>query len=108
MVLFRVKDRIDFDYELVSEVASEPLPSRLVKPKSITPHRRQTEDKFDRSIETFIPSGLAKELQHIVANELAKYPAPIQAAAMVVSGRPLYGSKAYVGSAGASEERRGK
>ena len=27
MVLFRVKDRIDFDYELVSEVASEPLPS---------------------------------------------------------------------------------
>ena len=24
MVLFRVKDRIDFDYELVSEVASEP------------------------------------------------------------------------------------
>lgn len=108
MVLFRVKDRIDFDYELVSEVASEPLPSRLVKPKSIAPHLAdKLKYKSDGSIETFIQADWQKELQHIVANELAKYPAPIQAAAMVVK-RQSGEVKAYVGSADyASEERKG-
>ena len=108
MVLLRVKDRIDFDYELVSEVASEPLPSRLVKPKSIAPHLAdRLSKKSVGSIETFIQADWQKELQHIVANELAKYPAPIQAAAMVVE-RQSGEVKAYVGSADySSEERKG-
>jgi penicillin-binding protein 1C len=108
MVLFRVKDRIDFDYELVSEVASEPLPSRLVKPSSIAPHLAdKLIEKSDRTIETFIQADWQKQLQHIVANELAKYPAPIQAAAMVVE-RQSGEVKAYVASADyASENRKG-
>lgn len=108
MVLFRVKDRIDFDYELVSEVAFEPLPSRLVKPSSIAPHLAdKLIEKSDGSIETFIQADWQKQLQHIVTNELAKYPVPIQAAAMVVE-RQSGEVKAYVGSADyASEERKG-
>ena len=108
MVILRVKDRIDFDYELVSEVASEPLPSRLVKPSSIAPHLAdKLIRKSDGSIETFIQADWQKQLQHIVINELAKYPAPIQAAAMVVE-RQTGQVKAYVGSADyASEERKG-
>ena len=108
LVLFRVKDRIDFDYELVSEVASEPLPSRLIKPTSIAPHLAdRLREKSDGSIETFIQADWQKQLQHIVASELAKYPAPIQAAAMVVE-RQSGDVKAYVGSADyASEERKG-
>ena len=85
MVILRVKDRIDFDYELVSEVASEPLPSRLVKPKSIAPHLAdKLSEKSDGSIETFIQAEWQKQVQHLVVSELAKYPAPIQAAAMIV------------------------
>ena len=108
MVLFRVKDRIDFDYELVGEVASEPLPSRLVKPKSIVPHLADRLSKeSEGSIETFIQADWQKQLQHIVTNELAKYPAPIQAAAMVVE-RKSGEVKAYVASADyESEERKG-
>ena len=108
MVLFRVKDRINFDYELVSEVASEPLPSRLVKPKSIAPHLAdRLSENSDGVIKTFIQADWQKQLQHIVTNELAKYPALIQAAAMVVE-RQSGEVKAYVGSADyASEERKG-
>ena len=108
MVLFRVKDRIDFDYELLSEIASEPLPSRLVKPKSIAPHLAdKLIEKSDGSIETFIQAHWQKQLQHIVANELAKYPAPIQAAAMVVERQSGH-VKAYIGSSDyTSEERKG-
>ena len=108
MVLFRVKDRIDFDYELLSEIASEPLPSRLVKPKSIAPHLAdKLIEKSDGSIETFIQADWQKQLQHIVANELAKYPAPIQAAAMVVERQSGH-VKAYIGSSDyTSEERKG-
>ena len=108
MVLFRVKDRIDFDYELVSEVASEPLPSRLVKPKSIAPHLAdKLSEKSDGSVETFIRAEWQKQVQHLVVSELAKYSAPIQAAAMVVE-RQSGKVKAYVGSADyASENRKG-
>jgi len=108
MVLFRVKDRIDFDYELLSEIASEPLPSRLVKPKSIAPHLAdKLIEKSDGSIETFIQADWQKQVQHIVANELAKYPSPIQAAAMVVERQSGH-VKAYIGSSDyTSEERKG-
>jgi penicillin-binding protein 1C len=108
MVLFRVKDRIDFDYELLSEIASEPLPSRLVKPISIAPHLAdKLIEKSDGSIETFIQADWQKQLQHIVANELVKYPAPIQAAAMVVERQSGH-VKAYIGSSDyTSEERKG-
>ena len=108
MVLFRVKDRIDFDYELLSEIASEPLPSRLVKPKSIAPHLAdKLIENSDGSIETFIQADWQKQLQHLVASELAKYPAPIQAAAIVVERQTGY-VKAYIGSSDyASEERKG-
>ena len=108
MVLFRVKDRIDFDYELVSEVALEPLPSRLVKPKSIAPHLAyRLSEKSVGSIDTFIQADWQKQVQHLVASELAKYSAPIQAAAIVVE-RQSGEVKAYVGSADyASEERKG-
>jgi penicillin-binding protein 1C len=108
MVILRVKDRIDFDYELVSEVASEPLPSRLVKPKSIAPHLAdKLSEKSDGSIETFIQAEWQKQVQHLVVSELAKYSAPIQAAAMVVE-RQSGKVKAYVGSADyASEDRKG-
>ena len=108
MVILRVKDRIDFDYELVSEVASEPLPSRLVKPKSIAPHLAdKLSEKSDGSIETFIQAEWQKQVQHLVVSELAKYSAPIQAAAMVVE-RQSGKVKAYVASADyASEERKG-
>ena len=108
MVLLRVKDRIDFDYELVSEVVSEPLPSRLVKPKSIAPHLAdKLIEKSGGSIETSIQADWQKQVQHIVANELAKYPPPIQAAAMVVE-RHTGHVKAYIGSADyTSGERKG-
>jgi penicillin-binding protein 1C len=108
MVILRVKDRIDFDYELVSEVASEPLPSRLVKPKSIAPHLAdKLSEKSDGSVETFIRAEWQKQVQHLVVSELAKYSAPIQAAAMVVE-RQSGKVKAYVGSADyASEDRKG-
>ncbi|MED7679093.1 hypothetical protein GN286_14280 [Rhodobacteraceae bacterium IMCC15231] len=108
MVLYRVKDRINFDYELVSEVASEPLPSRLIKPQSIAPHLAdKLRKESNGSLETFIEANWQKQLQYIVSSQVAKYPAPIQAAAVVVN-RHNGQVKAYIGSSDyTSVERKG-
>lgn len=98
-VLNKVKDRLNFDNEIASEVGDEPLPTRLLKPKSIAPHLADYIAKIDTNIQTTTLSvEWQKVIQRILQSEIKKYPKPIQAAAIVVE-RQTGSLRAYVGSA---------
>ena len=107
-VLDKVKDRLKFDTNIASEVSNEPLPSRLLKPKSIAPHLADYITKIGTNIQTTpISVEWQKLIQRILHSEIKKYPEPIQAAAIVVE-RQTGSVRAYVGSANYhSQERKG-
>ena len=104
-VLERVHNKLSVSSDaLISEVTAEPLPSRLIKPKSIAPHLA---DKSEGSSLTTISAEWQRRAQDIVTAEVEKYSAPIQAAALVVERKTGY-VKAYIGSADyASKTRKG-
>ena len=99
LVLTKIKDRLNLDESVFSEVVSEPLPVRLLRPKSIAPHLA---DRFSKSGEkvgkTSINANWQKQVHRILESEIQKYPEPVQTAAIVVE-RKTGLVKAYVGSA---------
>jgi penicillin-binding protein 1C len=98
-VLMQVKERMAIDDDLVLEVLDEPLPFRLSKPTSITPHLAdRLISQPVGSIKTTIDVNWQKEVTDILAAETSKLPSPIQSAAMVIE-RKSGMVKAYVGSA---------
>ena len=107
-VLKKVQGRLGIDGDALNEAIVEQLPARLVKPASYAPHLA---DRLTGSTlhgnKTTINEEWQKQVQNIVETKIQKFPAPIQAAALVVE-RQTGNVKAYVGSSEyGSKERKG-
>ncbi len=107
-VLKKVQGRLSIDDGALNEALMEQLPARLVKPKSYAPHLA---DRLAGSTlpgnKTTINEEWQKQVQNIVEAKIQNFPAPIQAAALIVERR-TGNVKAYVGSSEyRSKERKG-
>ena len=107
-VLKKVQGRLSIDDGALNEALMEQLPARLVKPKSYAPHLA---DRLTGSTlpgnKTTINEEWQKQVQSIVEANTQNFPAPIQAAALIVERRTGH-VKAYVGSSEyKSKERKG-
>ncbi|MDA9059240.1 transglycosylase domain-containing protein [Planktomarina temperata] len=107
-VLKKVQGRLSIGDGALNEALMEQLPARLVKPKSYAPHLA---DRLTGSTlpgnKTTINEEWQKQVQSIVEAKIQNFPAPIQAAALVVERRTGH-VKAYVGSSEyKSKERKG-
>ena len=107
-VLKKVQGRLSIGDGALNEALMEKLPARLVKPKSYAPHLA---DRLTGSTlpgnKTTINEEWQKQVQSIVEAKIQNFPAPIQAAALVVERR-TGNVKAYVGSSEyKSKERKG-
>ncbi len=108
VVLQKVQAKLKINDTELREALSEQLPARLAKPRSYAPHLadRRTGSKNSHT-NTSINAEWQKQVQSIIETEIQKFPAPIQAAALVVE-RKTGQIKAYVGSSGyGSKERKG-
>ena len=97
-VLEIIKDRIGLDPKSLEELKKEPLPVRLSKAKSISPHladRLTTEEQT--SFQTTIDPTWQRELVSILKNSAKHFEKPINLAALVVERRTGR-VKAYAGS----------
>ena len=107
-VLNKVQGRLNIDDDALNEALVEQLPARLVKPTSYAPHLA---DRLAGSTlpgnKTTINEEWQKQVQNIVEAKIQNFPAPIQAAALIVERR-TGNVKAYVGSSEyRSKERKG-
>ena len=107
-VLKKVQGRLSIGDGALNEALMEQLPARLVKPKSYAPHLA---DRLTGSTlpgnKTTINEEWQKQVQNIVEAKIQNFPAPIQAAALIVERRTGH-VKAYVGSSEyKSKERKG-
>ena len=107
-VLKKVQGRLSIGDGALNEALMEQLPARLVKPKSYAPHLA---DRLTGSTlpgnKTTINEEWQKQVQSIVEAKIQNFPAPIQAAALVVERR-TGNVKAYIGSSEyKSKERKG-
>jgi len=76
----------------------EQLPARLVKPASYAPHLADRLTGFIlQGNNTTIDEEWQKQVQNILETKIQEFPAPIQAAALVVE-RQTGNVKAYIGS----------
>ena len=108
VILQKVQNRLDINDEALNEALLEQLPARLVRPTSYAPHLADRISGFKPHIgRTTINQEWQKQVQNIIETEIHKFPAPIQAAALVVE-RQTGRVKAYVGSSEyGSSERKG-
>ena len=107
-VLNKVQGRLNIDDNALNEALVEQLPARLVKPPSYAPHLADRLTGFIlRGNNTTIDEEWQKQVQNILETKIQEFPAPIQAAALVVE-RQTGNVKAYIGSNEyGSKERKG-
>lgn len=107
-VLNKVQGRLNIDDDALNEALVEQLPARLVKPASYAPHLADRLTGFIfQGNNTTIDEEWQKQVQNIVETKIQEFPAPIQAAALVVE-RQTGNVKAYIGSNEyGSKERKG-
>jgi penicillin-binding protein 1C len=107
-VLNKVHGRLNIDDNALNEALVEQLPARLVKPPSYAPHLADRLTGFIlRGNNTTIDEEWQKQVQNILETKIQEFPAPIQAAALVVE-RQTGNVKAYIGSNEyGSKERKG-
>ena len=107
-VLNKVQGRLNIDDNALNEALVEQLPARLVKPASYAPHLADRLTGFIlRGNNTTIDEEWQKQVQNILETKIQEFPAPIQAAALVVE-RQTGNVKAYIGSNEyGSKERKG-
>mgnify|MGYP001180067104 FL=1 len=97
-VLEVIKDRIGLDPKKLEELKKEPLPVRLSKTKSISPHLAdRLHTKAQTSFKTTINPSWQRELLSILRTSAKSFEKPINLAALVVERRSGL-VKAYVGS----------
>ena len=97
-VLERVANELNLKGNALTEAKSDPLPSRLAKPTSVSLHlgdRLSVEGEL--SVSTTIDSNWQKDVTRILSESVIRQPAPINGAAMVIE-RKTGLVKAYVGS----------
>ena len=107
-VLNKVQGRLNIDDDALNEALVEQLPARLVKPASYAPHLADRLTGFIlQGNNTTIDEEWQKQVQNILETKIQEFPAPIQAAALVVE-RQTGNVKAYIGSNEyGSKERKG-
>ena len=107
-VLEVIKDRIGLDPKKLEELKKEPLPVRLSKAKSISPHLAdRLNSKEQTSFQTTINPTWQRELQSILNTSATSFEKPINLAALVVERRSGL-VKAYAGSSSYIDvERKG-
>ena len=107
-VLEVIKDRIGLDPKKLEELKKEPLPVRLSKTKSISPHLAdRLHTKAQTSFKTTINPSWQRELLSILRTSAKSFEKPINLAALVVERRSGL-VKAYVGSSSYMDlERKG-
>ena len=107
-VLNKVQGRLNIDDNALNEALVEQLPARLVKPASYAPHLADRLTGFIlQGNNTTIDEEWQKQVQNILETKIQEFPAPIQAAALVVE-RQTGNVKAYIGSNEyGSKERKG-
>ena len=107
-VLNKVQGRLNIDDNALNEALVEQLPARLVKPASYAPHLADRLTGFIlRGNNTTIDEEWQKQVQNILETKIQEFPAPIQAATLVVE-RQTGNVKAYIGSNEyGSKERKG-
>lgn len=107
-VLEVIKDRIGLDPKKLEELKKEPLPVRLSKAKSISPHLAdRLHSKEQTSFQTTINPTWQRELRSILNTSATSFKKPINLAALVVERRSGL-VKAYAGSSSYIDvERKG-
>ena len=107
-VLEVIKDRIGLDPKKLEELKKEPLPVRLSKAKSISPHLAdRLNSKEQTSFQTTINPTWQRELRSILNTSATSFEKPINLAALVVERRSGL-VKAYAGSSSYIDiERKG-
>ena len=107
-VLKKVQGRLSVDDDALNEALVEKLPARLVKPASYAPHLADRLTGFTlQGNKTTINEEWQRQVQNILETKIQNFPAPIQAAALVVE-RQTGNVKAYIGSNEyGSKERKG-
>ncbi|AII86790.1 transglycosylase domain-containing protein [Planktomarina temperata] len=107
-VLNKIQGRLNIDDDAFNEALVEQLPARLIKPASYAPHLADRLTGFIlQGNNTTIDEEWQKQVQNILETKIQEFPAPIQAAALIVERR-TGNVKAYVGSSEyRSEERKG-
>ena len=107
-VLEVIKDRIGLDPKKLEELKKEPLPVRLSKAKSISPHLAdRLHSKEQTSFQTTINPNWQRELRSILNTSSTSFEKPINLAALVVERRSGL-VKAYAGSSSYIDvERKG-
>ena len=107
-VLEVIKDRIGLDPKKLEELKKEPLPVRLSKVKSISPHLAdRLHSKEQTSFQTTINPTWQRELRSILNTSATSFEKPINLAALVVERRSGL-VKAYAGSSSYIDvERKG-
>ena len=107
-VLEVIKDRIGLDPKKLEELKKEPLPVRLSKAKSISPHLAdRLHSKEQTSFQTTINPTWQRELRSILNTSATSFEKPINLAALVVERRSGL-VKAYAGSSSYIDvERKG-
>ena len=107
-VLEVIKDRIGLDPKKLEELKKEPLPVRLSKAKSISPHLAdRLHSKEQTSFQTTINPTWQRELRSILNTSATSFEKPINLAALVVERRNGL-VKAYAGSSSYIDvERKG-
>ena len=107
-VLEVIKDRIGLDPKKLEELKKEPLPVRLSKAKSISPHLAdRLHSKEQTSFQTTINPTWQREILSILNTSATSFEKPINLAALVVERRSGL-VKAYAGSSSYIDvERKG-
>ena len=107
-VLEVIKDRIGLDPKKLEELKKEPLPVRLLKAKSISPHLADRLHSIEQtSFQTTINPTWQRELRSILNTSATSFEKPINLAALVVERRSGL-VKAYAGSSSYIDvERKG-
>ena len=107
-VLEVIKDRIGLDPKKLEELKKEPLPVRLSKANSISPHLAdRLHSKEQTSFQTTINPTWQRELRSILNTSATSFEKPINLAALVVERRSGL-VKAYAGSSSYIDvERKG-
>ena len=104
-VIDAIADNLDITPELIAELKTEALPSRLRRPKSIAPHLFDRIKRTSSETHTTVSPEWQRQVSGIISNFINGYAEPINGAALIVE-RKTGKVRAYVGSADYQSKNR--
>lgn len=104
-VIDAIADNLDITPELIAELKTEALPSRLRRPQSIAPHLFDRIKRTSSETYTTVSPEWQRQVSGIISNFINDYAEPINGAALIVE-RKTGKVRAYVGSADYQSKNR--